>query len=71
MTTRSKDSDARNVRVIDMTDGKRNLGIMPISAAKKLAKLKSLDLLVIAPQAVPPVCVLVDPRQFKRRKKSI
>jgi translation initiation factor IF-3 len=46
------------VRIID-TD-KKQLGVMPLSDAITLARNKGVDLVEIAPNAVPPVCRLVD-----------
>jgi len=48
----------KEVRVID-SDGSM-LGIMPSKDAQKLASSKNLDLVKIAPQAVPPVCRIMD-----------
>jgi len=48
----------KEVRVID-TDGSM-LGIMAANDAQKLANLKNLDLVNIAPQATPPVCRVMD-----------
>lgn len=48
----------KEVRVID-SDGKM-LGVISITEAQKLANSKNLDLVKIAPQAVPPVCKIMD-----------
>lgn len=48
----------KEVRVID-SDGSM-LGIMPIKDAQSLAVTRNLDLVKIAPQAVPPVCRVMD-----------
>ncbi len=48
----------KEVRVID-SDGSM-LGIMQIADAQNLAVAKNLDLVKIAPQAVPPVCKIMD-----------
>ncbi len=48
----------KEVRVID-ADGSM-LGIMSSKDAQKLANSKNLDLVKIAPQAVPPVCRIMD-----------
>jgi translation initiation factor IF-3 len=48
----------KEVRLID-TDGAM-LGIMPAKDAQKMANSKNLDLVKIAPQAVPPVCRIMD-----------
>jgi translation initiation factor IF-3 len=48
----------KEVRLID-ADGEM-LGIMSSKEAQMLANSKSLDLVKIAPQAVPPVCRIMD-----------
>jgi len=48
----------KEVRVID-SDGSM-LGIMPIKEALNRAAAANLDLVKIAPQAVPPVCKIMD-----------
>ena len=49
---------AREVRVIGV-DGKQ-LGVIPLSDAINLARTHAVDLVEISPNAVPPVCRLVD-----------
>jgi translation initiation factor IF-3 len=49
---------AKEVRVVD--DVGENLGVLPTSDARDLAKEKGLDLVEVAPQANPPVCRIVD-----------
>lgn len=53
---------AREVRVID--DDKKQLGVMPLDAALKLARSKGMDLVEIAATATPPVCRIVDYGRF-------
>lgn len=48
----------KEVRVID-SDGSM-LGIIQIEEAQELAVTRNLDLVMIAPQAVPPVCRVMD-----------
>ncbi|MEG6611421.1 translation initiation factor IF-3 [Pseudoclostridium thermosuccinogenes] len=48
----------KEIRLIDV-DGTM-LGIMSSKEAQKLANSKNLDLVKIAPQAVPPVCRIMD-----------
>lgn len=48
----------KEVRLID-TDGTM-LGIMSTKEAQKIANSKNLDLVKIAPQALPPVCKIMD-----------
>ncbi|HEY3862307.1 MAG TPA: translation initiation factor IF-3 [Verrucomicrobiae bacterium] len=64
---------AREVRVID--DQKQQLGVLSLTAALELARAKGLDLIEIAPNAIPPVCRIVDYGKFlyeesKRSKDS-
>jgi len=45
-------------------DGKQ-LGIMSVSEALKIAREKNLDLVEVAPNANPPVCRIMDFGKFK------
>jgi translation initiation factor IF-3 len=60
----------REVRVIDENGGQ--LGIMPSREALRIASERSLDLVKIAPQAVPPVCRIMDygKYRFEQAKKD-
>jgi len=49
---------AREVRVIGV-DGKQ-LGVLPLAEAINLARISGVDLVEVAPTAVPPVCRVVD-----------
>jgi translation initiation factor IF-3 len=53
----------REVRVID--DLGEQLGVMPTFKALALAQEKGLDLVEVAPTAVPPVCRILDYGQYK------
>ncbi len=53
----------REVRVID--DEGQQLGVMPTFQAQALAREKGLDLVEVAPTAVPPVCRILDWGQYK------
>ena len=53
----------REVRVVD--DEGRQLGVMPTLQAQALAREKGLDLVEVAPTAVPPVCRILDWGQYK------
>jgi len=64
---------AREVRVIGF-DGKQ-LGVIPLNEALNLARQAGVDLVEIAPTAVPPVCRVVDfgkyrYEQAKKEKES-
>ena len=48
----------KEIRVVD-SDGSQ-LGIMPPAEAMKIAEGRSLDLVMIAPKAQPPVCKIID-----------
>jgi translation initiation factor IF-3 len=54
---------AREVRVID--ESKRQLGVMSLNEALGLAQAKGLDLLETVPNAVPPVCRIVNYGKFQ------
>ena len=64
------DIHAKEVRVVG-EDGEQ-LGIMSVDAAKDAAFDAGLDLVMIAPQAVPPVCKIMDYGKFRfeRDKKE-
>lgn len=69
----NEDIRAKEVRVID-TDGSQ-LGILPIRDALAAAAAKNLDLVDISPNAVPPVCKIMDfgkyrYEQSKREKEA-
>lgn len=53
----------KEVRLID-EDGKQ-IGIVPIKEAQKIAIQKNLDLVKIAPQANPPVCRVMDYGKYR------
>jgi translation initiation factor IF-3 len=53
---------AREVRLID--EEKNQIGIVPITQALDLAREKELDLVEISPEAVPPVCRILDYGKF-------
>lgn len=61
---------AREVRVID-ADG-RQVGVISLGEAITLARGRGLDLVEIAPNAVPPVCRVVDfgKYQYEQAKKD-
>ncbi len=49
---------AKEVRIID--EDKKQIGILSLAEALSLADEKGLDLVEIAPQAVPPVCRIMN-----------
>jgi len=64
---------AREVRVID--EDQKNLGVLSLPDALRLAQTKGVDLVEVNPNAVPSVCRLVDFGKFryeqaKRDKES-
>ncbi|MBQ5390154.1 MAG: translation initiation factor IF-3, partial [Clostridia bacterium] len=64
------DIRAKEVRVIG--DDGEQIGILPLSQAKEIAYDKGLDLVLISPQADPPVCRVMDYGKFRfeRDKKE-
>jgi translation initiation factor IF-3 len=54
---------AREVRLID--ENGEMLGIMPPMRALDLARDRNLDLVEVSPNAIPPVCKLMDYGRFK------
>jgi translation initiation factor IF-3 len=57
------------VRVIGFEDETQN-GLYPIAEALRLAEELQLDLVLIAPNAVPPVCRVVEYSKFKYELKK-
>jgi translation initiation factor IF-3 len=53
---------AREVRVLD--EEKKQLGVMSLNDALRLAQAKGLDLIEIVPNATPPVCRIVNYGKF-------
>ena len=66
----NEDIREKEVRVI--SDDGETLGLMTSNAALKLAYDRGLDLVLIAPQATPPVCRIMDygKYRFDREKKE-
>jgi translation initiation factor IF-3 len=54
---------AKEVRLVG--EKGEQLGIMPLSQAQEIARKHSLDLVEVAPTAVPPVCRLLDYGKYK------
>ncbi len=54
---------AREVRLVG--EKGEQLGIIPLSQAQETARKNSLDLVEVAPTAVPPVCRLLDYGKYK------
>ena len=53
----------KEVRLVD--DAGEQLGVMPPREAMKIAAEKNLDLVEVAPNAVPPVCRIMNYGKFK------
>ncbi len=60
---------AREVRVIDV-DGKQ-LGIMSLRRALKIAEERGLDLVEVAPTANPPVCRILDYGRYRYEQEKL
>lgn len=58
----------REVRVID-PEGKQ-LGILPISEALRIARHYELDLVEVSPKSEPPVCRIMDYGKFKYQQSK-
>jgi len=54
---------AREVRLVG--EKGEQLGVMPLSQARETARKHNLDLVEVAPTAVPPVCRLLDYGKYK------
>ncbi len=59
----NEDIRDREVRVI--SDSGEQLGIMPVQEALRIAEEAELDLVKISPNAVPPVCKIMNYGKFK------
>jgi translation initiation factor IF-3 len=59
---------AAQIRVID--DEGNMLGVMTVPEALRIAEERSLDLLEIAPTAVPPTCKIMDYGKWKYENKK-
>ena len=57
------------VRVVD--DEGENLGTMPTPQAIATAKERGLDLVEVAPKAQPPVCRIIDFKQFRDEQEKL
>lgn len=55
-----------------ITDENENLGVVPLKRALELATERELDLVEVSPNAVPPVCKIMDfgKFQYERAKKE-
>ena len=62
------DIRAKEVRVIGVDN--EQIGIFPLAEAKEMAYDKGLDLVLISPQADPPVCRIVDYGKFRFEKEK-
>lgn len=56
------------VRVID--DNGEQVGILPLAEALEMARIKELNLVEVAPNAVPPVCRILDYGKFKYEEEK-
>ncbi|MFC2034706.1 translation initiation factor IF-3 [Chloroflexota bacterium] len=54
---------ASEVRLVG--DKGEQLGILPLDQARELARSRDLDLVEVAPTAIPPVCRLIDYGKYK------
>ncbi|MDR0930493.1 MAG: translation initiation factor IF-3 [Clostridiales bacterium] len=59
---------AREVRLIGK-EGEQ-VGVIPLTEAQAMANEAELDLVLIAPQAKPPVCKIIDYSKFKFEEKK-
>lgn len=59
---------AKEVRLID--DEGKQVGIIEIEKARDLVEKKGLDLLLVSPDANPPVCRMIDFGQFRYEQQK-
>ncbi len=65
---KNEEITAREVRVVDETG--KNVGILPIKDALKLASEKELDLIEIAATVVPPIVKIENYDKFRYQKEK-
>ena len=53
-----------------ISDDGEQLGVLPTEEAISIAQERNLDLVEVAPQAVPPVCRIMDYGKFKYRQSK-
>ncbi|MBI2869267.1 MAG: translation initiation factor IF-3 [Chloroflexi bacterium] len=59
---------ARECRLVG-EDGEQ-LGIMPVSQAREIARRQNIDLVEVAPTSLPPVCRLLDYGKYKYEQQK-
>lgn len=59
---------AEKIRVVD--EKGKQVGVMSLSKALKLAQQNKLDLVEIAPKAQPPVCKIIDFKKFRFQEEK-
>ena len=59
----NSDIREKEVRLID--ESGTMIGVMPTAKAMQIADGRNLDLVMISPQAVPPVCKIMDYRKYR------
>jgi translation initiation factor IF-3 len=59
---------ARRIRLID--ENGNQVGVLPTEEGLRLAKLKYLDLVEVAPQVEPPVCRILDYKKFRYEQEK-
>ena len=64
----NREITAPEVRLV--ADNGDQLGIQPVAEALRLAEEQNVDLVEIAPLAVPPVCKLMDYGKFRYREQK-
>ena len=60
--------EAQTVRLV--SDKGEQLGTQDIAEARRLAEEAGMDLVLVAPDAAPPVCKIMDYGKFKYRQKK-
>lgn len=53
----------KSVRVVD--ENGQQVGVLPVEQARQMAVEKELDLVLIAPEASPPVCKILDYGRYR------
>ena len=63
-------NDKIRAREVRLTGENIEQGVVTMEEARKIAEEQELDLVLIAPTAVPPVCRVVDYSKFKYEQKK-
>jgi len=64
----NEDIEASEVRCIK--DGSEQVGVVPLSVALDMARSEGLDLVLVSPDAKPPVCKIMDYGKYRYQEEK-